>query len=128
MLSSAALCGFIGFASALSYMLVAVLCLVHGMTVAGESAAVTAGAVGTAASGYRGATMALHSMLGFTFAFIGPLAFGWFLDVAGSESAFGWGLAYASMGIVMAFGLAGLIVLRPAELAGDRSSSSSDHR
>ncbi|MEE8512542.1 MAG: MFS transporter, partial [Acidiferrobacterales bacterium] len=89
MLSSAVLCAFIGFTSALSYMLVAALCLVHGVTVAGESAAVTAGAIGTAAPGYRGATMALHSTLGFAFAFVGPLAFGWVLDLTGGESVLG---------------------------------------
>ncbi|MEE8211450.1 MAG: MFS transporter, partial [Acidiferrobacterales bacterium] len=122
MLSSAVLCAFIGFTSALSYMLVAALCLVHGVTVAGESAAVTAGAIGTAAPGYRGATMALHSTLGFAFAFVGPLAFGWVLDLTGGESVLGWGLAFASMGVVMALGLVGLAVLRPNELEGDKLS------
>jgi MFS family permease len=122
MLSSAVLCAFIGFTSALSYMLVAALCLVHGVTVAGESAAVTAGAIGTAAPGYRGATMALHSTLGFAFAFVGPLAFGWVLDLTGGESVLGWGLAFASMGVVMALGLVGLAVLRPKELEGDKLS------
>lgn len=120
MLSSVMLCGFIGFTSALSYLLVAVLCLIHGITVAGESAAVTAGAIGAATAGYRGATMALHSTLGFSFAFMGPLAFGWILDLAGGESVLGWGLAFASMGVVMALGLVVLAVLRPEGLAGDR--------
>jgi MFS family permease len=122
MLSSAILGGFIGFTSALSYMLVAALCLVYGITVAGESAAVTAGAIGTAAPGYRGATMALHSTLGFAFAFVGPLAFGWILDLTGGESVLGWGLAFASLGVVMALGLVGLAVLRPKELEGDKLS------
>ncbi len=122
MLTSAILCGFIGFSSALSYMLVALLCLLHGMTAAGESAAVTAGAIGTASPGYRGTTMALHSGLGFFFAFIGPLAFGWVLDVAGGADPLGWGLAYASMGLVMALGAIALIAMHPDELSGDRKS------
>ncbi|MFQ6022634.1 MAG: MFS transporter [Acidiferrobacterales bacterium] len=119
MLTSALLCGVIGFTSALSYTLVAMLCLVHGITVAGESAAVTAGAIGTATPGYRGATMAMHSTLGFAFAFLGPLAFGWILDLAGGDSVLGWGLAFASMGVVMALGLLVLLTLRPDEVAGD---------
>jgi MFS family permease len=124
MVASASLCGFIGFSSALSYMLVALLCLLHGMTAAGESAAVTAGAIGTASSGYRGTTMALHSALGFFFAFIGPLAFGWVLDLAGGGSPVAWGLAYASMGVVMVLGALALVAMNPAELTGDRNSAS----
>lgn len=120
MLSSAVLCGFLGFTSALSYLLVTVLCLLHGITVAGESASVTAGAIGTAAPGYRGATMAMHSTLGFAFAFLGPLVFGWILDLAGGESVLAWGLAFASMGAVMVLGILALVVLRPDELAGDK--------
>jgi len=42
--------------------------------VSGESASVTAGALGSAAPGYRGATMAMHSTLGFTGSFFGPPA------------------------------------------------------
>lgn len=122
MLASATLCGFIGFSSALSYMLIVLLCLLHGITAAGESAAVTAGAIGTAASGYRGTTMALHSALGFFFAFIGPLAFGWVLDLAGGGSPIAWGLAYASMGVVMALGALALVAMRPDELSGDRKT------
>jgi MFS family permease len=120
MLASAILCSFIGFSSALSYMLVTLLCLLHGITAAGESAAVTAGAIGTASQGYRGTTMALHSALGFFFAFIGPLAFGWVLDLGGGASPVAWGLAYASMGVVMALGTVALIAMHPDELSGDR--------
>ena len=120
MLASAALCGFIGFSSALSYMLLSFLCLLHGITAAGESAAVTAGAIGTASPGYRGTTMALHSALGFFFAFIGPLAFGWVLDLAGGANPVAWGLAYASMGVVMALGALALVAMHPDELSGDR--------
>jgi MFS family permease len=124
MLASAILCGFIGFSSALSYMLLALLCLLHGITAAGESAAVTAGAIGTASPGYRGTTMALHSGLGFFFAFIGPLAFGWVLDLAGGDSPVAWGLAYASMGVVMALGALALVAMHPNELTGDRKTGS----
>ena len=68
--------------------------------------------------------MALHSALGFFFAFIGPLAFGWVLDLAGGGSPLAWGLAYASMGVVMVLGALALVAMNPAELTGDRTSAS----
>jgi len=65
--------------------------------------------------------MALHSALGFFFAFLGPLAFGWILDLSGGASVLGWGLAYASMAMVMTLGLVALLVLKPNELASDKN-------
>ncbi len=122
MLTSAVLCGFIGFTSGVSYALAGALCMVHGVTIAAESASLTAGVVGTAVPRYRGATMALHSTIGFAFAFVGPLAFGLVLDLAGGESVMGWGLAFASMGVIMAIGPVTLAVLRPAGVAGERGA------
>jgi MFS family permease len=112
-LASSALCFVSGFASGIGYGLAAALVLLHGATVAGESASVTAGAIGSADPRLRGATMALHSTLGFAFAFLGPLGVGVALDLAGGESVFGWGIAFASMGAVMLCGLVVLAVLRP---------------
>ena len=55
------------------------------------------------APGQRGATMAVHSFIGFAGAFVGPLVFGVVLDLAGGrESLFAWGLAFASSGLVIA--------------------------
>ncbi len=114
-LASSALCFVNGFSSGIGYGLAAFLVLLHGATVAGESASVTAGAIGNADPRLRGATMALHSTLGFAFAFLGPLGFGIALDLAGGESVFGWGVAFASMGVVMLSGLVVLALFRPAE-------------
>ena len=119
MTASAAVCFVVGFTSGLPYALVAALFLLHGMTVAGESASVTAGAIGNAAPAYRGATMALHSTLGFAGAFVGPLAFGIVLDAAGGISAIAWGIAFAHMGIVVLLGPVFLALLRPTGLPGD---------
>ncbi|MFN4087446.1 MAG: MFS transporter [Alphaproteobacteria bacterium] len=116
---SAALCFAIGFAASIGWWLVALLALVQGVTVAGESASVTAGAIGNATPGHRGATMALHSMLGFAGGFIGPLAFGLALDLAGGDGVAAWGFAFAHMGVVMLLGPLVIRLLRPAELAGD---------
>ena len=87
--------------------------MLQGFTVSGESASVTAGALGSAAPGYRGATMAMHSTLGFTGSFFGPLIFGLVLDLAGGESVMAWGLAFAHMGVVMLAGPLALALLRP---------------
>jgi hypothetical protein len=47
----------------------------------------------------RGASMALHSMLGFGAGFVAPLAFGAVLDAAGGNaSPTAWMLAYVSLG------------------------------
>ena len=90
--------------------LVAALCLAYHMIIMGDSAALTGGAVATAAPGQRGATLALHSILGFTGAFLGPLAVGAVLDLAGGEtSRLAWGLAFLTMGAGSA---AALIAIR----------------
>ena len=79
--------------------LVAALCLIYHMVIMGDSAALTGGAVATSAPGQRGATLAVHSILGFTGAFLGPLAVGAVLDLAGGEtSRLAWGLAFLTMG------------------------------
>jgi MFS family permease len=119
--ASALLCFAIGFTAALPYLVVVLFCVLQGFTVSGESASVTAGALGSAAPGYRGATMALHSTLGFTGSFFGPLVFGLVLDLAGGQSVLAWGLAFAHMGVVMLAGPLALALLRPEPLPGDRA-------
>ena len=65
------------------------------------------GVVTRAGESIRGATMAVHSMLGFGAGFVAPSLFGIVLDLAGGKSApLAWGLAFSSLGIgaiVMAF-------------------------
>ncbi len=65
----------------------------------GDSSALTAGMVSNSDPTMRGASMALHSMLGFGAGFLAPLAFGAVLDAAGGNaSATAWMLAYVSLG------------------------------
>ncbi len=118
MVASAALSATIGFAAAWPYALVALLSLIHSGAIQLDSAALTTGAV-LSAEDRRGATMALHSLLGFTAGFLGPLAFGVVLDAAGGQEQVGaWGLAFASLAAV---GLLGPLALawsrRPSRLA-----------
>ncbi|WP_366555905.1 MFS transporter [Aquibaculum sediminis] len=102
MLASAALAAGLGFAAVLPPALLLLLVACHAILVMADSSALTAGAV-AAATTRRGATMAVHSLLGFTFAFIAPLVAGLLLDLGG-DTPLGWGLALASLGLVAACG------------------------
>jgi MFS family permease len=99
MLLSVAVAAATGFSAGLPLLAVAALCLAYHMMVMGDSAALTGGAVMNAAPGQRGATLAVHSILGFGGGFLGPLAVGSVLDLAGGEtSRLAWGLAFLAMG------------------------------
>jgi MFS family permease len=60
--------------------------------------------------------MAVHSCLGFIGAFLGPLAFGVVLDIAGADHLLGWGLAFGALGLGV---LTGPLLL--AAMAGRRT-------
>lgn len=99
MLLSVAMAVATGLSTGAPVALVAALCLAYHMVIMGDSAALTGGAVATAAPGQRGATLAVHSLLGFGGGFIAPLAVGLVLDLAGGESSrFAWMLAFLVMG------------------------------
>ncbi|MCH8809397.1 MAG: MFS transporter [Proteobacteria bacterium] len=120
MCASAVLGLAVGFLAALPFVLLVAVTLVYSFTVSGDSSAITAGAIEAAAPGQRGATMAVHSFIGFAGAFVGPLVFGVVLDLAGGrESLLAWGLAFASAGLAVAMGPVALAVLgrRPARRA-----------
>lgn len=111
MMTSALICAVIGFTPSLPYALVAALCILHGITVVGDSAALTAGAVAAAPAGYRGATLAMHSTFGFGAAFIGPLAVGMVLDFYSPSMSMAWGMAFVTMAVGCALGPVFLMVL-----------------
>ena len=105
MLSSAAMAAVIGFLGFLPYGIVVGLMLLYNVLIQIDSAALTTGAVIAAEPERRGATIAIHSLLGFGAGFIGPLAFGMVLDLAGGgTSSLAWGLAFASMAVVVGLG------------------------
>lgn len=114
MATSAVLACAIGFIAAAPYWFVAVACLVYGGFVMADSASLTAGAVESAALGQRGATMAVHSGIGFLGAFLGPLCFGAVLDVMGGPAKItAWGTAFASLGLAVGCGALALLLLKP---------------
>jgi MFS family permease len=105
MLASAGLASVLGFSAAWSVWAVLGLLVVYSFTVMADSATITAGAVAAARTHQRGTTMAVHSVLGFSGAAVGPLLFGAVLDVAGGGASLrGWGAAFLSMGVVVALG------------------------
>jgi MFS family permease len=89
----------IGFTAALPFIMVAGLCVLYGIAMMLDSAALTAGVVAAAHDSERGRTLALYAFVGFGMAFLAPLAFGLVLDVSRS-GIYGWGFAFAILGLV----------------------------
>jgi len=113
MLSSAVLSTVIGFlAGNVPYWLIIGFFIVYGITVTADSASITSGVVAAAPKGYRGATMAVHSCIGFSGAFLGPLIFGVMLDVGPAISVPPWGLAFVVTGLAVAMGPLALRLFR----------------
>lgn len=106
MIASAIVGAVFGFSgSTLPFVVVVFLAFVYGWTVISDSATLTAGVIAAADPRYRGATMAMHSMIGFVGSFIGPLAFGAALDAGGGEeSGTAWGIAFASLSVAILIG------------------------
>jgi MFS family permease len=98
-LSGALTCA-LGFGAALPWAVVGTLVVAHTLLMMSDSSTLTAGMVAAADPRLKGATMALHSMLGFGAGFFSPLVFGAVLDLAGgNRSPTAWGLAFATLGI-----------------------------
>jgi len=123
MLASAGMAGVIGFSAALPYAGAAGLVLVYAMLIWSDSSSLTAGSAGSAEPGRRGATLAVHSTLGYAGGFLGPLALGATLDLFGGASVLGWGIAFGHVTVALLFGALAFLWLRPADLAGDRPTA-----
>ena len=111
----------IGIAGIDDYRIAVVLIVLYGMAIWLDSSSLTAGAAGAADPARRGATLAVHSTLGYGGGFIGPLAIGWTLDSAGGMSPVGWALSFALIAALMLAALAAFLWIRPRELEGDRT-------
>ena len=112
MLATFAISVAVGFSSPLPFAAVVVLCLIYSAAIQADSAALTAGAVATSPVGHRGATLAVHSTLGFGGSLFAPALVGVVLDVAAPlGGTISWGLAFLAMGS-MALLSFGFFVLR----------------
>ena len=120
MIASIVIGGGIGFAGASSYAVASALLVLYGIVIWLDSSSLTAGAAGTAEPSRRGATLAVHSMLGYAGGFVGPLLIGWILDFSGGMSRNGWGFAFMGIALLMSVALAVFSYIRPKELEGDR--------
>ncbi|MBA4097813.1 MAG: MFS transporter [Rhodospirillum sp.] len=121
MCASAALALVFGAGSSLPFPILLILGAVYSMFVTADSASLTAGAVAAARPGQTGATMALHSLLGFAAASLGPLAFGLALDIGGDHADGSW---FAGFAILAAGVSCGPLILKGML----RHDSKSDHR
>ena len=105
MLLSAGVGLAIGMTAGLSPWLTLVLMFIHAFTVPGDSGALTSGMAGAADPKSRGATMAVHSTIGFAFTAAGGWVVGIALDVAGGvDRPSAWALGYAVMAAGAALG------------------------
>ena len=96
MILSAVVATVLGSSAALPYVVVSIIAIMHGITVVGDSASLTAGVVTVAPHGLRGTTLAVHSTFGFAAAFLGPLTVGMVLDFFGGGQT-GWAMAFVTM-------------------------------
>jgi MFS family permease len=114
MLSSAVVALLIGMFADKSPWLLLPLLLVYAITVPADSGALTSGMSMAADSRYRGATMAMHSTVGFSLSALGAWCVGVALDLAGGpSSAIAWMAAFS----VLAAG----ILLGPVALYWSRA-------
>lgn len=122
MLASVLVGGSLGFIGTASYSVAVALLLVFAAIVWLDSSSLTAGAAGTADPARRGATLAIHSMLGYAGGFVGPVVIGVTLDLAGGMSRNAWGAAFLVIAMLMLIAMAAFYFMRPSELAGDRGA------
>jgi predicted MFS family arabinose efflux permease len=105
MLGSALVAAVIGLTAGVSPWLSLLLLTLYAFTVPADSGALTSGVTAAADPHFRGATLALHSMVGFGLSALGGWAVGVAIDAAGgSESAHGWMAGFFVMGAAILLG------------------------
>jgi MFS family permease len=126
MAGSALLACATGFSASRPYALVATLCVVYSLFVQGDSAALYAGTLDGVAPGRRGATLAVHSLVGFVTAALGSLAVGLVLDATGGgKTPASWGIAFVAIGMGSAVGPAILAFAARRERPGQSGETTS---
>jgi MFS family permease len=125
MMASILLACSIGFIGPMSYAVAVLLIMVYGLVIWLDSSSLTAGTAGTADPSRRGATLAVHSMLGYAGGFVGPLLMGWTLDLAGGMSRLGWAAAFLVVAFLMLLASMAFAIMRPHGLVGDLDRLSS---
>jgi MFS family permease len=103
MLASTLLATLIGFAAALPFWAMTALLALYGTILMLDSASLTVGAMNAADPERRGSTLAVHTTLGTTMAFLAPLASGLALDLTGGGATVG---SWVACFLVLAAGVA----------------------
>ena len=114
MIASAAVAMAIGLFVEASPLLLLVLIMIYGLTVPADSGALTSGMAMSASQSYMGATMAMHSTVGFGLSAAGAWIVGVTLDLAGGPaSASGWLAVFTVLGASILLGPVALWWSRP---------------
>ncbi len=95
----------LGFSSQYAMILIVGLVILYAILSIADSASITSAVIATAEAKVRGATMAVHTLIGFVGAFIGPIIFGFVLDLAGGgDSRLAWGTAFTVLAVIILIG------------------------
>ncbi len=95
----------LGFSSQLSMILILCLVCLYAILSIADSASISSAVIASADARVRGTTMAVHTLIGFVGAFIGPIIFGVVLDLAGGgHSPVAWGAAFLTLGVIVMIG------------------------
>jgi MFS family permease len=122
MLSSTVAAALIGLAAALPFWWMAALLAGYGVIVMLDSASLTVGALNAAAPERRGSTLAVHTTLGTTMAFLAPLASGFALDLTGGGATVSsWVACFLVLATGIAFGPLALWALGGGTAAPERA-------
>ncbi len=115
----AALSGIaLGFSSQLPMIIIVALVCLYAILSISDSASISSAVIKSADARLRGTTMAVHTLIGFVGAFIGPIIFGIVLDLAGgSDNPNAWGLAFVAMAILMVIGPVAILKMSNSEPA-----------
>ena len=109
-----------GLSTYYTYAVTAVVIVFYNAAIMSDSSAITAGALSNATPGLRGATMALHSTLGFGGGAVGPFIIGFTLDLAGgSSSSMAWFFAFGQMALIGLICPILIRIFRPDGAPGD---------
>ena len=105
MVASAAVALAIGLNVGSSPLLLLALVVIYGFTIPADSGALTSGTTASATPAYRGATLALHSTVGFGLSALGGWGAGLALDAAGGPGQpAGWSALFALLAAGVLFG------------------------
>ncbi len=109
MLASAAIAVSFGLLGSSAFVILTIVAFLYSISIAADSSTISAGLVHVADPRYKGTTISLYSIIGFTGAALGPIIFGIALDLGGGEgNATAWVIAFST---IAALGLLGPIAL-----------------